>query len=88
MTQYQNEVLNEREQTHGDYATTAKIAQRLKCVIFCEDRAAGGKLSQVQAESLDLICTKIARILSGDPNCKDTWDDIAGYANLVSERLK
>lgn len=85
---YENPVLNEREKTHGDYKDTARIAQLLKCVIYTEDKRLGGKLSQIQAESLDLICTKIARALSGDPDCKDTWDDIAGYANLVSERLK
>ena len=34
-----------------------------------------------------MIACKIARILSGDPNWRDHWDDIAGYATLVAERL-
>lgn len=85
---YANEVLNEREKTHGDYKDTARISQLLKNIIYQEDKRLGSKLSQVQAESLDLICTKIGRILSGDSNFKDAWTDIAGYANLVSERLK
>jgi hypothetical protein len=83
---YDNPVLNEREKTHGDYKDTARIAQQLKNA--SRDTFGYYRLSEVQAESLDLIFTKIARALSGDPNCKDTWDDIAGYANLVSERLK
>lgn len=88
MTQYQNEVLNERESTHGDYAVTASIAQRLKNIALTSEQSSGGRLSPVQMESLDLIFTKIARILSGNPDEPDHWKDIAGYANLVSERLK
>ena len=35
-----------------------------------------------------MIQHKIARILNGDPNWKDTWDDIAGYAKLIGDKLK
>ena len=80
---YDNPILNERESSHGDFSTTAMIAQDLKSIV----RGNSHKLDNRQAESLDLICTKIARLLSGDNNCKDTWDDIAGYANLIGERL-
>jgi hypothetical protein len=41
----------------------------------------------VQREALEGVFTKIARILSGDPNHKDHWSDIAGGAHLVEERL-
>jgi len=84
---YENQVLNERGKTHGDYAKTAEIAQVLKVVVrgYMEENKA--EFSQTQCESLDLICTKVARILSGNPNEPDHWKDIAGYANLVSERL-
>ena len=81
---YENATLNDREKTHGDYEYTASIAQQFKHIV---DQY-GDNLRPCQAESLDMICTKIARILSGDPNHKDSWIDIAGYANLVSERLK
>jgi hypothetical protein len=83
--EYANPVLNEREHTHGDYANTATIAQELKDVIRQNPNK---HMNMIQLESLDLICTKISRILSGNPNEKDHWKDIAGYANLVSERLK
>jgi hypothetical protein len=82
---YENEALNEREKTHGDYGINSAVSQGIKSVMMeigCSD------LSPEQAESLDLIATKIGRICSGDPNTKDHWDDIAGYANLVSARLK
>lgn len=80
------DLLDTREATHGDYRETAAHAQALKFVMH--EAPGWKKLSAVQAESLHLIATKIARILSGDPNQKDHWDDLAGYARLVSERLK
>lgn len=84
--EYENTTLNEREHTHGDYAQTALIAQKLKAVI--EHSGKFIHMHEVQRESLHLICTKLARIISGNNNDPDHWKDIAGYANLVSERLK
>jgi hypothetical protein len=34
-----------------------------------------------------MICHKISRIANGDPNYADSWDDIAGYAKLVSDYI-
>ena len=39
-------------------------------------------LSDEQAESLEMIALKIARILSGNPDYSDHWDDVIGYAKL------
>lgn len=83
---YKESILNEREKTHGDYENTAFIAQQLKTIIS-QNLPFERHSKPVIAESLDMICTKLARILSGNPYEKDHWDDIAGYAKLVSERL-
>jgi len=32
-----------------------------------------------------MIALKLSRILSGQADFKDHWDDIAGYAKLASE---
>lgn len=74
-------ILEEREKTHGKFAVTAQIAQKLKSVIINSNRST----SNQQEEALDMICSKIARILSGNPNIKDHWADIAGYAKLGEE---
>jgi hypothetical protein len=37
-----------------------------------------------QQEALDGIATKVARILSGNPNCADHFADIAGYIALAT----
>ena len=35
-----------------------------------------------------MICHKLGRIINGDPNYDDSWLDIAGYAQLIVNRLR
>jgi len=79
-------ILKERQKTHGEYAQLASIAQRLKTVL--RTGISSNKLDRVQQESLDLICTKLARIVCGNPDEPDHWVDISGYADLVVFNLK
>ena len=72
--------LHERGKTHGHYPATARVAQELKRALKLHGPA--GALSDVHTESLAMICTKIARIVCGDPLEADHWRDIAGYARL------
>lgn len=74
-------ILDARERTHGDYKSVSRIAQHLRA--FFRDQEGWDNLSYCQRESLDMISSKIARILSGDPNENDHWVDIAGYARLA-----
>jgi hypothetical protein len=79
-------LLAEREHTHGNFDATALIAQRFKDVARNTPNW-GSRLTDVQREALEGVFTKVARILSGDPNHKDHWSDVAGGAHLVEERL-
>lgn len=45
-------------------------------------------LEYFQAQSLDAIADKIGRILAGNPDFKDHWHDIQGYAALVHRELE
>lgn len=72
-------LLAQRQTTHGSFAEVADLAQALK-QIMREHRTAG--LNCQQSEALDLIATKMARILCGNPNERDHWADLAGYAQL------
>ena len=72
------ELINERESSHGDYGSQSQITQTFKTVI----RSSSLGLSYAQQEALEMIAMKMARIMSGDPSHKDHWDDIAGYAML------
>jgi hypothetical protein len=86
MTQPTTEqLLEERGKTHGDFSDHAAVTYAVKdamCSLGNIDR-----LSVVQREALDMIAHKIGRIIAGNPDHKDHWDDIAGYAKLVSQRL-
>lgn len=81
---YSQPLLNTREGTHGDYRKTAETAQALKGVLADAARLPRADMR----ESVDLICTKLARIFNGDATEPDHWRDIAGYATLVAERLE
>ena len=85
-----NELLLQRYKTHGNYSDHARCTQLLKQVIDDElsMRAERGQpsLSYEQLEALDMIVHKIGRIIAGQADFRDHWDDIAGYARLVAER--
>ena len=82
------ETLTERGSRYGKFKDHAEIAQRLKGTVHHFAAVRGCDLDPDQSESLDMICHKIARILNGDPNYADSWVDIAGYAQLVADRLE
>ncbi len=81
-------ILNERATNYGSFADVARMAQRLKNVAHTGAGEQGRAFAADQAEALDMIFSKIARILNGDPNYVDSWTDIAGYATLVADRLQ
>ena len=80
-------ILAERRNQHGDFSVHAVLTQRLKAVAW-SDVGGYSSLTDVQREAVDMIPHKIGRILAGNPNHRDHWDDIAGYAKLVSDRIK
>ena len=77
--------LAERDKRYGGFINNASIAQRLKFVLRSTERWGG--LSYDKREALEMIASKIGRMLSGDPEYVDNWHDIAGYATLVEQRL-
>lgn len=83
-----SDLLHERGKTHGDYSDHATCTQDLKrCLSFwLNKRAERGQpdLSDEAKESLDMILHKIGRIVAGQWDHPDHWDDIAGYAKLVN----
>lgn len=80
------EILGEREKTHGNFEVHSEVAQGLKSCLMASGRYT--RLSQMQREALEMICHKIARIMAGDPNHADHWQDIAGYATLIVNYLE
>ena len=71
---------------YGEFRDVADISQSIKDVYYSGNSYA--RLDCDQREALDMIANKIARILNGNPHLYDSWHDIAGYAELVAQRLK
>lgn len=83
-----NDILSERGKRYGTFAGHAEISQHLKGVIRGYLVKRGKELDGDQMEALEMICHKIARVINGDADYHDSWTDIAGYAQLVAERLQ
>jgi len=78
-------ILNTRATTYGAFKDVAQVAQEMKNAIrICNN----SELEDDQIEALDMIASKIARIVNGNPDHVDSWVDIAGYAQLVADRLQ
>ena len=78
------ETLNQRQSQYGSFEDVAMITEQMVDVMrkgYYENLAYNQKMA------LYMICSKIARIVNGNPNHKDSWHDIAGYATLIDNEL-
>ncbi len=87
------EILTERGKRYGSLAGHARLTQGIKEIMHSFVKYESDairpwdKLTDDKKEALDMIAHKIGRILNGDPEYKDSWHDIAGYAQLISDTL-
>jgi hypothetical protein len=82
-----DETLDARALDYGKFIEGAEVMQMLKRVVLNALNNRDKVLAHDQAESLDMIIHKIGRIINGNPDVVDHWLDIAGYAQLVADRL-
>lgn len=80
-----DKTLDERGTRYGKFKDQAMICQALKEVMQMTE--GWDRLAPDQAEALEMIQHKVARVLNGDCNYIENFRDIAGYATLVSKRL-
>lgn len=80
-----DDLLEERGSRYGSFDEHARLSRELKDT--CYSGKKWSQLSYAQKESIDMIMHKVGRILNGDPNYKDSWTDIIGYARLIEETL-
>jgi len=78
--------LHDRQQTYGEYPRLAELSQNLKSLV--RTHPGWTRMNGAQREALEMILHKIARIVNGDPDYRDSWDDIAGYAARGTERTQ
>lgn len=79
------DTLVERNKRYGTFSKQAEISQELQRVVAHY----GGykKMAPYQREAINMILHKLARIINGDANYDDSWRDIAGYSQLVTDIL-
>jgi hypothetical protein len=80
-----DQILNEREQTHGAFREVAGYSQAIKQLMRTSRN--WDRLDVAQAQALEVVADKVARILCGDPSHLDHWQDGAGYFELVLRDL-
>jgi hypothetical protein len=79
------DTLEERGTRYGNYLKQTEISNDLRTRMM---NTPGWETMEVDMEdALTMISVKISRILNGDPFYSDNWQDIAGYATLVADRL-
>lgn len=81
MTNELNEILSDRGTEYGSFSEIACIVQELT------GQLDSIRCDAVHREAIHMICHKLARIAAGNPNNRDSWLDIAGYAQLVVTHL-
>lgn len=81
-------ILNNRAKQYGKFIEGAEIMQMTKRLIHNYIEQRGTALAFDQLEAIDMIIHKLGRIINGNPDKVDHWDDIAGYSMLVAGRLK
>lgn len=80
-----DETLDVRGTRYGTFEDNAHVAQELKRAL--RRGVQYQNLAADQMEALDQLCSKMSRIVTGDPMYDDNWRDISGYATLVLNRL-
>jgi len=87
MTNVQS-TLEQRGSRYGEFIGQSEATQDFKRLLQNHLARRNYKvLPDIQQEALDMIFSKIARIINGDNNYDDSWHDIAGYASLVVKDL-
>jgi hypothetical protein len=76
------QTLMDRGVNYGNFAARARIEQGLIETMECS----GGwhRLSPAQKSSARMIAVKLSRILNCNPDHRDSWIDIAGYATAAA----
>ena len=81
-------VLDTRAEQYGSFMQSSDTAIRIKGIMHNAIARNEVHLFPDQLQALDMIATKISRIVHGNPNHLDSWIDVAGYATLVADRLQ
>lgn len=80
------DILNDRGSRYGDFETQSETAQAIRRAFKASPN--WEFLPAYAREGLDLVATKISRMLCGDPLYLDNVVDILGYMTLVKTEME
>ncbi len=80
-----DDILKQREAQYGSYSKKATEIQVMKDIV--RNSKNWNDMPPFMQESIDMIISKLGRVLNGDISHVDNFTDIAGYAQLVCEEL-
>lgn len=75
--------LAERGSRYGKFSDNSRIFADLMGTFRNSPAWREGRIDMIHEHALSNIATKLARLLTGDPDYDDNWRDIAGYATLM-----
>lgn len=76
--------LNERQSSYGCFEDVALVTEN---IIDALKQVNYSKMPKTHKMAMYMIASKMARIVNGDFNHKDSWHDIQGYAKLIEDLL-
>lgn len=79
------ETLNERGANYGLFMDNARISNAVLDILRAEP--GWQDFLPDQRTAVEIIVQKLARALSGRAQYDDNWRDIAGYAQLIVDRI-
>lgn len=79
-------IVHTRQATYGDSVTQLAHCTTIKHAVGHQERVHqdDSPINMTECEALDMICTKLSRIVNGRPH-EDNWLDIIGYAAIAIE---
>jgi hypothetical protein len=78
--------LAERGSRYGSFADQGKLEQNIKRAMH--DSPNRASLPDDSKSALEMIATKVSRILTGDPAYDASWRAIAGHSTLIVNRIE
>lgn len=78
-------LIDSRQGTHGEFNENSRATWEIVRALQAERN--WSVLPDNMKHALYMIAHKMGRIVAGNPEEPDHWDDIAGYATLVSQRI-
>ena len=79
-------LIDSRQGTHGEFNENSRATWEILRTLQGERNWA--VLPDNMKHAIYMIAHKMARIMAGNPEEPDHWQDIAGYATLVAQRLE